>query len=129
MTVTKSNDQQIPATLTLSFGEPIPSTIGRNRNPSASIATASFVQDQPGTDRKEVIDVTNLRDSEIVARLTKLTNATLVHPTLEEQEQLQKLQEEKARSRQDALVNGEFLERKRQEKAVLDQIKGEVLGS
>lgn len=129
MTVTRSDDQQSLATLTLSFGEPTTSTIGRNRNPLASIATASFVQDRAGTDRQEVIDMTNLRDSEIVARLTKLTNATLIRPTLEEQEQLQKLQEEKAISRQDALVNAEFVERKRQERAVLDQIKGEVLGS
>jgi hypothetical protein len=53
-----------------------------------------------------------------------LTNATPVNPTLEEQERLQQLQEEKSKSMLDAMVNMKYQEQKRQEKAVLDQIKG-----
>lgn len=130
MIITRSNDQESPATLTLSFGEPTASSsLARNRNLSLPMTTASSVLDQPGIDREEVIDMTNLHDSEILVRLTKLTNATQVLPSIEEEEQLQKLEEEKAKSRQDALVNMEYSERKRREKAFLDQVKGEVLVS
>ena len=130
MTVTRLKDQRSPATLTLSFGKPTAlSVLARNLNSLLSISPASTVQDQPDIDRKEIIDVTNLHDSEILIRLTKLTNATLVLPTIEEEEQLQKLEEEKAKHRQDSLVNTEYLERQRREKAFLNQVKGEVLVS
>ena len=101
--------------------------MARDRSSLLSMTPAAPVQDQSGTDRKEVIDVTNLNDSEILARLTKLTNPTFVLPTVEEEEQLQKLEGDKAKSRQDRLVNTEYLERKRRERAFLDRVKGEVL--
>lgn len=116
ITVTRLKDQKSHATLTLSFGGFTASSLTRDQN-------------QPGIDRKEVIDVTNLHDSEILARLTKLTNATLVVPTVEEEEQLQKLEVENSKRMQDALVNTEYLERKRREKVFLNQIKGDALVS
>lgn len=130
MLVTRLKNQESPATLTLSFGgSSALSFLARNRNSTLSTTPASSVQDQPEIDHKEIMDVTNLHDSEILVRLTKLTNATLVLPTLEEEEQLQKLEVEKAKSRQDALVNAEYLGRKRRDKAFLDQVKGKVLVS
>ena len=127
MTVTRLKDQKSPATLSLFFGRSPALATARDRSSLLSMTPAATVQDQAGTDREEVIDVTNLRDSEILARLTKLTNATFVLPTVEEEEQIQKLEGDKAKSRQDALVNTQYLERKRREKAFLDRVKGEVL--
>ena len=126
MTVTRTTDQTTPATLTLSFGRTTASSIVRDRNISFAMTPSAPIQGQVGIGRKEVIDVTNLHDTEILARLTRLTNATVVLPTSEEEEQLQRLEVEKTKSRQDALVNTEYLERKRREKTFLDQVKGEV---
>lgn len=130
MTVTRIKDQETPATLTLSFGRTTTSSMARDRTLLLTTTTqAASVEGQPGIDRKEVIDLTNLHDSEILARLTKLTNAIIVLPTAEEEEQLQKLEVEKAKSRQDALVNTEYLEQKRRANVFLDQVKGEVFTS
>lgn len=127
MIVTRTKDQTSAATLTLTFGRTAPSSPVRDRVLRDAMNSAALVQNQFGTDHKEVIDVTNLYDTEILARLTKITNATVVLPTAEEEEQLQILEVEKAKSRQDALVNTEYLERRRREKAFLDQVKGGVL--
>jgi hypothetical protein len=128
MIVSRSKDQGGPATLTLSFGEPIiVSSAPVDRTSLNAAATAFPVQCHSSIHRKEIIDVKNLMDSEILVRLTGMTNATQVNPTLEEEEQAQKLQEEKAKSRHDTLINMKYLERKRQDKAVLDQAKGAVV--
>ena len=71
----------------------------------------------------------HIHDSEILDRLKRVTNATEVLPTPEEQEQMQKLQEELDKSKQDALISAEYLERKRQENAFLDQVKGGALST
>ncbi len=126
MSVTRTTDQAGPATLTLSFGQPSnsSSSLTRTRNTVVSPSTVPSVQVHSNIDRTEVIDVKDIHDSEILDKLMSLTNATPVNPTLEEQERLQQLQEEKSKSMLDAMVNMKYQEQKRQEKAVLDQIKG-----
>lgn len=126
VTVTRIKDQESPAVLTLAFGEPV-SSLARDRNSLFPMTPASSVLDQPGIDRKEVIDVTDLHDSEILVRLKNLTKAVSVIPTMEEEEQLQKLELDQEKSRHDAQVNTEYLKRKRREKAFLDHVKGKVL--
>lgn len=126
MTVTRTKDQTMPATLVLSFGRTTASSIVRDRSSLPAMTPSAPIQDQVRIDRKEVIDVTNLHDTEILARLTKSTNATVVLPTAEEVEQLQRLEVEKAKCRQDALVNTEYLGTQKGERAILDQVKGDV---
>lgn len=125
MTIHRSQDQHSPATLAIVFKDSLnPSSPASELQSTESAILTTFSPDQASNDRTEVIDVKDIRDSEIVTQLMRLTGAAQIVATPEEEAELQQLRDERERSRLDALVNSRYVEQEKQKKALLDQARG-----
>ena len=78
------------------------------------------------TEKIEKINMKNYRSSEILDALIQLTKASVVEPTVEDQEQLAKLEEQRQRSQRDSKLSQEVRARVKREKELLEQARGDL---
>lgn len=126
MTVNRTEDTSVPATLTIHFTNPdlaasspppINSTASNPATPSASGAP---------TTHTKTIDCKHRDANAILFDLMELTKAKKVLPTEAEKQMMKDLAAMKLKSEQDSKLSAAVNERIRAEKAILDQARGEV---
>ncbi|KAL8812676.1 MAG: hypothetical protein Q9200_000864 [Gallowayella weberi] len=117
-----------PATLTVFYASPSTNAAGNapSAAPSSSTTRSTPTSDHTPFERTETIDMKHRHESEILSELMDMTKATPVTATPEEEAELQKLADEERQSGLDRARNAAYTERKRQEKALLDQARGAV---
>ena len=74
------------------------------------------------------IPLTHQTNSEILTALVNLTRATPVEATAEEREELQSLEQARAKSARDSALSLEVRARQRREEELLEQARGDVGG-
>ncbi|KAL8798595.1 MAG: hypothetical protein Q9182_006530 [Xanthomendoza sp. 2 TL-2023] len=128
MTVNRTPNQTGPATLTVFYASPSTNAAGNapSAAPSSSTTQSTPTSDHAPFERTETIDMKHRHESKILSELMDLTKATPVIATPEEEAELRKLAEEERQSGLDRARNAAYTERKRQEKALLDQARGAV---
>ncbi|KAL8915122.1 MAG: hypothetical protein Q9171_000425 [Xanthocarpia ochracea] len=124
MSVNRTQDQTRPATLTVFFASPSDAAL----NTSSLAPLSSTTQGTPTSDhafeRTATIEMKHRNESEILSELMTLTKASPVEPSPQEEAELQELAEEERQGGLDRARNTAYNERKRQEKALLDQARG-----
>lgn len=127
MTVNRTKDQDGPAILTVFFAPP-PRLASASSSPAPSSSTTSNTapSEHAPFNRTESIDMKHILDSEIMSSLMTLARATPVIATPEDQAELEETREDNEMRRQDALIGAKHRERMREEKALLEQARGEV---
>ena len=105
MTVTRTEDQSGPASLTVYLS-------------SATSEEASNEEFQ-----EQVIDMKHKRDTTILEELTYLTNAQQVAATEQDEEDLRNLREQAVRSERDAELQREVVAKRRKERELLEQAR------
>ncbi|KAL8951573.1 MAG: hypothetical protein Q9222_002458 [Ikaeria aurantiellina] len=130
MTINRSQDQKGPAALTIFYN---------TLQESSSTATSSLSSDsvresisestQNPFQRIETIDMKHRHESDILTELLDLTKAVPIVATPEEAAELEAIASEEKRCEMDRVRNAEYTEKKRQEKALLDQARGAVAGA
>lgn len=127
MTVNRSQDQAGPATLTIFYASSHdPATATSPSATMASVTRNNPISSDTPFERTETIDMKHRHESQILAELIGLTKARPVVATPKEAEELQKLADEEKCGALDRARNAVYLERKRQEKALLDQARGAI---
>lgn len=111
----KGQLQPSPAPLAESFSVPLPSEADSNVSSTLS-----------GAVRKVVIDMKHKEESMILDELMKLTQARPVEPTRTELEEIQALEEQKARSRIDSERMAEINRKRKREEELMKQARGEL---
>ncbi|KAL8710330.1 MAG: hypothetical protein Q9220_005100 [cf. Caloplaca sp. 1 TL-2023] len=131
MTVNRSEDQKGPAALTVYYNNSSresSSTATTTSLPSSSGSSSESTTQDP-FERMEIIDMKHRHESEILRELLDLTKATPVVATAEEEAELEMIAEEEKRGEMDRARNAAYTQKKRQEKALLDQARGAVAGA
>ncbi|KAK5110203.1 hypothetical protein LTR62_006199 [Meristemomyces frigidus] len=99
---------------------------------SIHFASAEALQtsapDQIATDSVQTIDMKHKSNSEILEELMKLTKARAVEPTVEENEEIRELEEQRVRSARDSVKSAEVRARVKREQELLEQARGDVAG-
>lgn len=128
MVIDRTNIEDGPATLTIQFEQP--ASASSESSSATLLATRAAVSptEESTNSRAEVIDMKNIRDSEILSQLMKITNAVQVFPSAEDEAELRKLNEDKEKSRQDSLVNLSHRREEMERKELLAMAKGVVAG-
>ena len=130
MTVDRSHDQAGPAILSVFFAM---AANARSHLATASPApTSSTSGDKPPSDRVpwdrvEAIDMKHKEEEEILQRLMEITKAKAVIASAEEEAELRELEEQQRKSERDREAVREYNKKVRQEKALLEQARGELV--
>lgn len=129
MTVDRSPEHSGPATLSVFFA---PTTNATSNSATASPAPTSSTSgdkvpsDHTPWDRVEAIDMKHKKAEEILERLMQVTKAQAVVATSEEEVEMRELEDQKARSERDREEVLAYNEKVRQERALLEQARGEL---
>ena len=91
-----------------------------------AVMTIHMQPEDSETEKIEKINMKNYRSSEILDALIQLTKASVVEPTVEDQEQLAKLEEQRQRSQRDSKLSQEVRARVKREKELLEQARGDL---
>ena len=127
MSVNRTQDQTSPATLTVFFASPSDAAMNTSSlAPSSSTTQGTPPSDHATFERTETIQMKHRHESEILSELMTLTKASPVEPSAQEKAELQQLAEEERQGGLDRARNAAYNERKRQEKALLEQARGAV---
>lgn len=118
MIVDHNAEQSDPAVMSIHFAS-------ENASQTSSNPTVSAVPEAP-TERVETINMKNYTSSEILDALVHLTKAYPVEPTPEDQEELEKLAEQKRRSEMDSKLSREVRARVKRERELLEQARGDL---
>ena len=127
MTVNRTINQTGPATLTVYFAPPADSA-----SPTASPAPATSTSGNLPTDNKEPwtrtesIEMKHRREEDILEKFIKVTKATPVEATPEEQQELLEIEELDKRSAIDKARNDAYVAAKKAEQALKDQAMGKI---
>lgn len=105
MTVTRTEDQAGPASLTVYFSAP------------GSDQAVAEVEEEKS------IDMKNKTDTTILEELTRMTDGREIQATEQEEEEMQTLREQAVRSERDAELQRQVLEKKRREQEILEQAR------
>lgn len=125
MTIDRTNVEDGPATLTVYFGlSSSPTSQTSSSSLTLNSTPINATEESAIYDRTEVIDMKHMRDSEILSQLMQVTKAVQILPKPEDEAELQKLNEEKEKSKQDSLINSRHLESKRKNKDLLAMARG-----
>ena len=119
MTIHRSTNQEAPSLLTIYFKR---TPASQSLTSPALSAPATATTNQESSNRTEVIDMRNIRDSEILSKLLYLTQATPVAETLEDKMESQELADIKEKIERDKIAGASIQEEKRKEKALLDAV-------
>ncbi|KAF7952915.1 hypothetical protein EAE96_006138 [Botrytis aclada] len=125
MTVNRSHDTSVPATLTIHFTDASHASSPPPINSTASNPAAPSTPGAP-TAYTKTIECKHRDDNAILFDLMELTKAKKVLPTAAEKQMLKDLAAMKLKSQQDSLLSAAVNEKIRAEKAILDQARGEV---
>lgn len=125
MLINRTTVQEGPATITVFFGRSQKS-ISTYLSPTLpnSLTPGSDLEESRWFERTEIIDMKHLHDSEILSQLMKVTKASQILATPEEEVELRQLKEEEEKSKQDSLVALDSKEKQRQKQALLDEARG-----
>lgn len=136
MTVHRTEDQSAPATMTITFGppstapsssaSPTPRTSASGAPPPSSTTSTPDALEANENITTKNIDMKHKHESTILSELTQLVNGQQIEATEEEKMQLQELEDQRARSEQDAGLQKEVLRKKRREQAILEQARRSV---
>lgn len=131
-----SNETDTPdsseAVMTISFA---PSdAIQTSSSPTSSpapIDSTSTTTDTPASDhtpaeRVETINMKHRTNSEILQELVRITRAYPIEPTVEEQQELRLLEEQRVRGERDRRSSLEARARVKRERELLEQARGEL---
>ncbi|KAL8858053.1 MAG: hypothetical protein Q9178_005378 [Gyalolechia marmorata] len=125
MSVNRTQDQTGPATLTIFFASPPDAALNTSSlAPSSPTTQGTPASDHAPFERTATIEMKHRNESEILSELMALTKASPVEPSPQEEAELQELAEESRQGELDRARNAAYNERKRQEKALLDQARG-----
>jgi large subunit ribosomal protein MRP49 len=124
MTVSRTEDQEGPALMTVHFATPQDATttlpeITSSADKNASTGPPTTAEAGPTTIRVETINMKHRVDSEIVGELLKLTNARVVKPKPEELREIAELERLNAEAEQDQADQEKIYARQRRERAML----------
>lgn len=117
MTVERTEDQQGPATMTVTFA-----------TQAASNAPSSH-QAPPEQTREHTIDMKGRLAADILIDFEKLVQGRQVEATPEEQETLASLAEQRERSDRDRKLVAEVVRKKRREQEILEQARRSIAGA
>jgi large subunit ribosomal protein MRP49 len=118
MIVNRREDTEGPATLTLYFRDAGAKNIEGTMIGSAADGSSKAPAPSEG-DRAVVIDIKGLHSEKILEEFMSKTNATTVHPTVQEEMELFELQDLRKRGEIDRKETRKMNEEKRKEKARL----------
>lgn len=119
MVIDRTNIEDGPATLTIQFEQPA-STTSESSSTTLLATRATVSPTEESTNiRAEIIDMKNIRDSEILSQLMKITNAVQVFPSAKDEAELRKLNKAKEKSRQDSLANLRHREKEKERENLL----------
>jgi large subunit ribosomal protein MRP49 len=121
MTVARTDDTSGPATMTLHFSSPS-SDSASNAIPNPSITSESM----PTATRTATIEMKDLEPSAILEQLMALTKARAVRTDPEDVKLAQELEEKEARSSRVRELMAAAMARRKREKDILAQARGEV---
>ena len=127
MTIERTKDQQSPATMTIFFAPPpVSDSATASPAPTSSTTSSTVASDHTPFDRTETIDMKHKSESEILAKLMKITNAVQVEATPEEEAELEILEDQHKRSDQDRERVIQHNNKIKREKALLAQARGNI---
>lgn len=112
MTVDNSAEQADPATMSIYYAN--------NTDNAQSESESSENQ------RVEKINMKGYTNSEILDAFVKVTKAFPVEPTPEDQEELQKLEEQRKRSEEDSKLSQQVRAKVKREQELLRQARGDL---
>ena len=126
MTVNRSNDNSGPSTMTVFFASVPEPTSATNISPAHSVSESPLTAtpEVPPIERIESINMKHYHESEILEQLMRVTKATSVLATAEDEAELQALEEQKQRGEVDRERMAEVNERRKREKRLLEQARG-----
>ena len=118
MKVDRTSDQASPATMTIFFSH---SPAARTKDLGSDASSVL-----PTSERVEVIDMKNKKDTEILGEFLKITSAVEVLATAAEIRQLEELEEHRERSQTDRQHSKQLLAARLQDQRLLDQARRAV---
>jgi len=124
MTVTRTQDQEGPALMTVHFTTPEEAAttdpeISSSADKVESTAPVAEGKAGPITDRVETLNMKHRVESEILNELLKLTNAKVVKPKPEELREIAELERLDAEAERDQAEQEKIYARQRRERAML----------
>ena len=130
MTIDRSHDQAGPAILSVFFAMAAnASSHSATASPAPTSSTSGdkAPSDHVPWDRVEAIDMKHKKEEEILQRLMEVTKAKAVIASAEEEAELRELDEQQRKSERDREEVTAYKEKVRQEKALLEQARGELV--
>ncbi|KAI4154594.1 MAG: hypothetical protein LQ341_000316 [Variospora aurantia] len=126
ITINRSIDQADPANLTIFYASPKDPDTAASSTPSSPAMQSKLTSNHTSFERTETINMKHKHELDVLSELMDLTKARPVAATPEAATELQQLANEERRSAADRARNAAYTEQRRQEKALLDQARGEV---
>jgi large subunit ribosomal protein MRP49 len=133
MTIDRTAAQTEKALLSVHYTNPdaVQSSSSATSAPAARDSTTknSTPSEADSTERVETIDMTNFNNTQILDAFVRLTKAYPVEPTVEENEELAVLEEQRLRSAAASKLSAEVRARQKREKELLEQARGDMAAS
>ena len=124
MTVNRTVDQEGPATLSIFFASPKYLSATASSTHSSSKEPSTVPARYNVSDKVMTVHIKHKHESEILSQLLELTKGIPYDITPEEQGELRQVEDNKRSSERDREAQARLNEVRKQEKALLDQARG-----